>query len=141
MVGLQGGTGTPRGGAFGLHERSGQSLRPPRYRRLRITCAEHDPPRRGRIGHVGRSVSRRRCALRLHRLSPPLTPAIATRTTSNPRIHPRALQGVSTAFCRSPWGAGRGSRPHTLNGNMAKGRNRESDTFTKDGDAFYAPAI
>src|SRR5262249_46271811 len=61
---------------------------------------------------------------------PTFTPTIAAITASNSGPDP-PRQGVSMPFCRSPIELPRGIGPNplTLNGNMAKGRNRESRAF------------
>ena len=87
------------------------------------------------------AVAPRRRALRVHRPSPTLTSAIAGTTTPNSASDRRTPENVGSRFRPAIARPRRRTSPPTLKLNMAKGRNRESHAFTKDGDVFYAQAI
>lgn len=87
--------------------------------------------RRGILTRRIAAVARRRCAPRVHRLSPTLTSAIAGTTTPNSAIDRRTPENVGSRFRPAIARPRRRTAPSTLKANMAKGRNRESRTLAE----------
>ena len=84
------------------------------------------------------AITRRRCAVRIHRQAPTSTPTLtiaATHRIPSGNRPARPPQEGNTRVCRSAIASHRNrpTEPPTLRANMAKGRNRRCCTFSDRG--------